>query len=202
MKINFDVDIDMANRDDFLKLINHTPASIEKDERLTKHNTGVYFQDVPFLPMEGYSSIGHKEAEKDEWFKVDFLNNTVYQDVKNEAHLDKLISIEPMWSLLDYEDIVEQLYHINGHFEIVTQYKPTSIEELAMVLAVIRPGKRHLLGRTFTEMADSIWTATLDGSYYFKHSHAIAYASVIVVQLNLLLEQSTIPSVLAETHAS
>lgn len=202
MKINFDVDIDMANRDDFLKLVNHTPASIEKDGKFTKHNTGVYFQDIPFLPMEGYSSIDHKSAEEDEWFKVDFLNNTVYEGVKDETHLDKLISTEPSWSLLEYKEIVEQLYHINSHFDIVDQYKPKSIEELAMVLAVIRPGKRHLLGKSFDEMKDEIWTATSDGSYYFKHAHSISYAAVIVVQMNLLAEQSMVPSVLAETLAS
>ena len=39
MKIDFDVDIDMGNRDDYLKLVNVTPASIEKDGKFTKHNT-------------------------------------------------------------------------------------------------------------------------------------------------------------------
>ena len=46
MKIDFDVDIDMGNRDDFLKLVNVTPASIEKEGKYTKHNTGVYFQNI------------------------------------------------------------------------------------------------------------------------------------------------------------
>ena len=32
MKIDFDVDIDMANRDDFLRLVNHTPASIKQED--------------------------------------------------------------------------------------------------------------------------------------------------------------------------
>jgi len=200
MKINFDVDIDMANRDDFLKLINHTPASIEKDGKFTKHNTGVYFQDIPFFPMEGYSSIDHKQAENEGWFKVDFLNNSVYEGVKDEAHLNKLTNTEPDWSLLDYKEIVEQLYHINNHFDIIDQYKPKCIEELAMVLAVIRPGKRYLLGKSFDEMKDEIWIAT--DNYYFKRSHAIAYSSVIVLQLNLLTEQAMVPSVLAETLAS
>lgn len=197
MKYNFDVDIDMANRDDFLKLINHTPASIEKDGKFTKHNTGVYFQDIPFFPMEGYSSIDHKKAESDGWFKVDFLNNAVYKDVKNEAHLNKLINTEPTWSLLEHREIVEQLYHINSYFDIVDQYKPKSIEELAMVLAIIRPGKKHLIGKSFNEMKDEIWTATTDGSYYFKRSHSFSYAMVIMVQMNLLEEQSKVPFLLA-----
>ena len=78
MKIDFDVDIDMANRDDFLKLIDHTPASIEKDSKFAKHNTGVYFQNIPKFPLQGYSTIDHKQAEQEGWFKVDFLNASVY----------------------------------------------------------------------------------------------------------------------------
>ena len=70
VKIDFDVDIDMANRDDFLKLVNVTPASIEKDGKFTKHNTGVYFQNIPKFPLEGYSTIDHKQAEEEGLDKV------------------------------------------------------------------------------------------------------------------------------------
>ena len=75
MKINFDVDIDMADRDKFLKLVDVIPASIKRDGEYTKHNTGVYFQPIPNFPLEGYSTIDHKEAEELGYFKVDFLNN-------------------------------------------------------------------------------------------------------------------------------
>ena len=33
-KFDFDVDIDMANRDEFLRLVKHTPASIKKDKKI------------------------------------------------------------------------------------------------------------------------------------------------------------------------
>ena len=114
MKIDFDVDIDMGNRDDFLKLVNVTPASIEKEGKYTKHNTGVYFQNISKFPLEGYSTIDHKQAEEDGWFKVDFLNNHIYKDVVDEQHLDKLIATEPMWELLKHQEVVEQLFHINN----------------------------------------------------------------------------------------
>ena len=48
MKIDFDVDIDMSNRDDLLRLIKHTPASICKDNEFTKHNTGIYFNRIKY----------------------------------------------------------------------------------------------------------------------------------------------------------
>ena len=60
MKIDFDVDIDCANRDRVLKHMKHIPASIAKDGKLTKHNSGVYFQNIPTEPLAGYASIDHK----------------------------------------------------------------------------------------------------------------------------------------------
>tara|TARA_B100001564_G_C20549727_1_gene628465 strand:+ start:408 stop:974 length:567 start_codon:yes stop_codon:yes gene_type:complete len=188
MKIDFDVDIDMANRDDFLKLIDHTPASIEKDSKFTKHNTGVYFQNIPKFPLEGYSTIDHKQAEQEGWFKVDFLNASVYTDIKDEAHLNKLVDTEPMWELFQHQEIVEQLFHINNHWDIVRQHLPTSIDQLAMILAIIRPGKRHLVGKSWKEIEADVWVKPEDGSYFFKRSHSYGYALAIIVQLNNICE--------------
>ncbi len=186
MKIDFDVDIDMANRDDFLKLVNVTPASIEKDGKFTKHNTGVYFQNIPKFPLEGYSTIDHKQAEEEGWFKVDFLNNHIYKDIIDEQHLDRLIATEPMWELFEHEEIVEQLFHINNHFEILKQHPPKTIEQLAMILAMIRPGKRHLVGKDWKDIEKDVWVKTDD--YFFKQSHAMGYALAIIVQLNSIVE--------------
>lgn len=188
MKIDFDVDIDMANRDDLLKLINHTPASINKNNEFTKHNTGVYLQNIPFYPVEGYSSIDHKNAEEEGWFKLDVLNNSIYKDVKDEAHLDRLLATEPMWELFEHEEVVEKLFHINNHFDIVKQHLPTSIDQLAMILALIRPGKRYLVGKSWEEIEASVWTKTQNDTYFFKKSHSYSYAVAIIVQLNLLCE--------------
>lgn len=188
MKIDFDVDIDMADRDALLSVLAHTPASICKDGKYTKHNTGVYLQKIPFFPLEGYSAIDHKDAEQQGWFKIDVLNNNVYKDVRDETHLNKLLDTEPMWELLEHAEIVEQLYHINNYADVVKSYKPTSIEQLAMILAIIRPAKRHLMGKTFAEIAQTVWEKPADDEYYFKKAHAIAFASAIVVQLNLLCE--------------
>jgi len=187
MKINFDVDIDMADRDQFLKLVDHIPASIKREEGFDKHNTGVYFQPIPSFPVEGYSTIDHKEAEELGYFKVDFLNNGVYADIESEAHLDRLLAQEPMWELLEHEEIVKQLFHISNHYNIIKQHPPKSVEQLAMILAMIRPGKRYLVGNTWEVIEKEVWEKTDD--YFFKKSHAIGYAMVIVVQLNLLVDK-------------
>jgi len=184
--IDFDIDIDLADRTQLLDIVRHVPASIEKNGKFTKHNTGVYFQSIPVFPLEGYSSIDHKQAEQEGWFKVDFLNNSIYQNVRDEAHLDSLLSTAPMWELFEHEEIVSQLYHINNYAPVLKSYKPTSIEQLAMILAIIRPAKKHLMGKPFGEIEKTVWDKPEDDVYYFKKAHAIAFATAIVVQLNLI----------------
>ena len=138
MNYDFDVDIDLPDRKDILNVLECVPASVLNNGKYTKHNTGVYFQNIPKFPLEGYSTIDHKQAEQDGWFKLDVLNNHVYKEIENEQHLDKLIETEPMWELFQHKEIVDQLFHINKHFDIIQQHLPNSIEQLAMILAMIR----------------------------------------------------------------
>ena len=188
MKIDFDVDIDCANRDRILKHMRHIPACVENHGKKTKHNTGVYFQNIPTDPLAGYAQIDHKIAESQGYFKVDFLNNYIYKDVLDIAHLDRLVDREPMWELLEHREVVEQLYHINRHFDIVSEYKPCNVLELAVILAIIRPAKRHLIGKSFEYIAESVWGKPTNNEYHFKKAHAVAFALAICVQLNLLVE--------------
>lgn len=187
MKIDFDVDIDLPDREQLLRVLPHTPASIvDVEGNYTKHNTGIYLQRIPSLPVDSISAIDYETAETDGWFKIDLLNNHVYKNIVDETQLQQLLDQEPMWSMLEHEEFVRELFHIGNHYEIVNKYKPASIEQLAMILAIIRPGKRYLLGKSWNEIAKEIWTKPLDNSYYFKRSHAIGYATVIAVQMNMI----------------
>lgn len=127
-------------------------------------------------------------AEEHGFFKIDFLNVNVYKDVESNDHLTQLLETEPLWELLENEDFVNQLFHINGHFSVVKTMKPKSIDELAMVLALIRPAKRHLVGKSWDEIRKTVWDKSDNDLYSFKKSHSIAYAHLIVVQMNLLVE--------------
>lgn len=187
-KFDFDVDIDLADRTNILDVVRHVPASIEKSGEFTKHNTGVYFQSVPTFPLEGYSAIDHKQAETQGWFKVDFLNNNIYKGIRDEQHLQQLLDTEPLWELFEHADVTDKLYHVANYSDLLQAYKPTSIEQLAMILAIIRPAKRHLQGLSFEQIAETVWDKPNDDVYYFKKAHAIAFASAIVVQLNKLCE--------------
>jgi len=187
-----DIDIDFADRKQALELIKHIPASIESNGTFKKHNTGVYCHSIPYNPLSDTASIEYKAAEERGYFKIDFLNVNAYTGVRNEEHLVQLMNIEPLWDLLEEKEVCDQLFHINGYHQLLGQLKPTSIVELAMVLAMIRPGKKHLFPickeKGFDAIKDEIWTKTED-SYFFKKAHAISYASVIVVQLNLICER-------------
>lgn len=181
-----DIDIDLKNRDDVLTLLKHIPASITDDK---KHNTGVYFNSIPVNPLTGCSALDYKEAEERRYFKLDLLNVNLYKDIKDEKHLNMLMDKEPMWELLNHKDFVEQLFHIHDHYEIVAKLKPRTVKQLASVLAIIRPSKRYLLNQDWDKINEEVWITPKDNSYYFKKSHAIAYAIAIIVQMNLIVEQ-------------
>ena len=183
-----DIDIDTADRKRILELFDHTTAVIDRKGKILKHNTGVYFHKMPKDPFTGMATIDHKIAEDKGFFKIDILNLGLYKDVKDNEHLTKLMEKEPLWELLDHKDFVDQLFHLNGHSELLKQLKPTSVEHLAATLAIIRPAKRHLQSQNWQAIMKDVWTKPEDDSYYFKKSHAIAYAHAVVVQMNLLCE--------------
>jgi DNA polymerase III alpha subunit len=184
-----DIDIDFADRTKALKHFKHVVASIEDNGAFKKHNTGIYCTSVPHNPLTGLSTIDYKEAEDRGYFKIDFLNVSVYEGVKDRQHLKQLMETEPLWDLLEQDDFTNLLFHVNGHGYLMRQMKPQSIEQLAMCLAMIRPAKRHLIGKTWNEIGMEIWTKPDNEEYYFKKAHAVAYAHVVVVQMNLICEK-------------
>ena len=186
MKFNFDVDIDFANRDDILKHIKHIPAAMRNINPIRKHATGVHISDVPYDPINDMAAIDYTEAEKRGYFKLDLLNVHVYEQVRNEQHLVELMR-EPDWKKLEDSKFVEKLIHLNNQFyNLKKMPEPVnSIPRLAMLLAVIRPAKKHLIGLPWSEVAKTVWDKGSDG-YQFKRAHAVGYAHLVVVHMNLL----------------
>lgn len=202
-----DIDIDLGDREQILKLIQHTPASIyregmpitilqdgemitiQRDGEMIKHNTGVYVNPIPADPFTGYSNIDYETAEDLGYIKLDLLNVHVYQQIRDEQHLEELIDREPLWEMLRHREFVEQVIHINNHFDTVQKHFPDTLDKLAMILAIIRPSKRHLIGRSWREINEQIWEKPAEG-YYFKKAHAYGYAQLVWVHMNLLTEVS------------
>lgn len=189
MKYDFDIDIDMADRHQLLEKIPHIVASIARGDKVETHNTGVYLQDIPADPLSGMSNVDHKTAQELGYFKIDFLNVSIYDDIESEEELIELMEMEPLWELLEYNEVVEQLFHISKYVWLMEKYKPKSIEDLAMLLAVIRPSKRHLSNYNWDKIRREVWIKPTDGTYHFKKSHAISYAMAVVVQLNKLTKE-------------
>lgn len=188
MKFKSDIDIDFANRDQILSVLKATPASIIRDGKLTKHNTGVYLTDIPVDPFTGQASLDHHAAEDLGYVKLDFLNVNLYNQVRDEAHLTELMNAEPDWAKLYEREFCAQLIHIGAHYDTMIKMPEAvnSIPRMAMLLSVIRPAKRHLIGEPWAKVAETVWEKPADDSYYFKKSHAIAYAHLVVVHMNLL----------------
>ena len=180
-----DIDIDFADRDVILDKIDHRVAKLDTGK---KHNTGVYVTECPHNPVDNLSTIDYKSAEERGYFKLDFLNVSIYKDIKDETHLMNLMRKEPLWELLEHKDFVDQVFHLSGHDKLLKQLRPTSVEQLAATLAIIRPAKRHLASENWTTIMKEVWVKPKDGEYYFKKAHAVSYAMACVVHMNLICE--------------
>ena len=181
-----DIDIDFSSRDQILALLKHRVAKLPTGK---KHNTGVYVTEIPHNPIDNLSTIEHKEADERGYFKLDFLNVSIYKDVRNEAHLQELMNKEPLWQLLEHKEFSDQVFHLSGQSSLLKQLKPQSVEQLAATLAIIRPAKRHLANESWETIMKEVWTKPTDDSYYFKKAHSLSYAFAVIVHMNLLCEQ-------------
>lgn len=183
-----DIDIDSADREQILKLIQHVPASIKRNNQLVKHNTGVHVTKIPVDPLSGLSSVDYVTAEQLGYIKLDLLNVNVYEQVQNSKHLDQLLNTEPNWQRLNNRDFFEQVIHINNHYDTMKKMpEPVdSVPRMAMFLAIIRPAKRHLIGLPWKAVAETVWEKPSGDVYYFKKAHSVSYAHLVKIHMNLL----------------
>jgi len=191
MKFRSDIDIDFPDREAALQHLKHHPAGIVRDGKLIPHNTGIYVTDIPTDPFTGIASIDYQVAEELGYVKLDFLNVSLYTQIKSEQHLQALMTKEPEWDRLYDPEFCSQLIHIGNHYDLLIKCPEAvnSIPRMAMFLALIRPGKRNLVGRTWAEIARTVWDADPDSGYHYKKAHAISYAHLVAVHMNLICEQ-------------
>jgi hypothetical protein len=187
VKFSSDIDIDVGDRDIALQHITQVPACIVNTAGTSKHASGIYPTKIPTNPITGTASLDYRVAEDRGYVKLDILNVNLYKHVKNEEDLISLMA-EPDWCKLTDRNFFEKLIHVNRHFDTMLKMPEpiNSIPRLAMFLAIIRPAKRHLIGKTWAEVAKTIWDKSADGEYAFKKSHSVGYAHLVVVNINLL----------------
>lgn len=138
--------------------------------------------------MTGFSAIPYSEAEELGYLKVDFLHVSAYNGFKSRDEIEKYMLIEPDWSLLQLQSTWPKLFQLSKHGDLLTALKPRTIQELADCMALIRPGKKTLIGlysKAKTQARMALYAKDENG-YSFKKSHAYAYAYVVWLQLHLI----------------
>lgn len=184
-----DIDLDLPTTFDPSDIFDITKASMIKDGKLVKHPAGAYFQNIPIDNITNLSAIPYKQAEELGYFKFDFLHLSVLDIFDSKEEIRALLEVEPDWELLQEQYVVEKLFQIHKHFDILVEIHPTSVVTLADAIALIRPAKRKLLYAYIKKpdlIRPQLYTKPDNKQYYFKRSHAIAYALTIVLQLHLI----------------
>lgn len=184
---DFDVDIDVrphTKKEDY-----GVRAMIFNEERqdVQPHPSGFYINTtIPVDKMTGFAAIPYKEAAEKGFVKVDLLTNTAYSQFNNKQEVLDCLHREPDWGKLLDEEFIQNLPHVANHGEVLREVQPRSMLELAEVLALIRPGKLHLYDVYLEDKEKArknLWRKPKEG-VYFKKSHALAYAAMIVCVMN------------------
>lgn len=194
-----DVDIDVKHRDAAVDLFSTAivASQIDQHSDLVRHKNGLYFQGIPQDPITKLAAFPYDLAEKLGYYKIDFLPYHIYDMVENNAELDELLRIAEHpgfpweWFLderfYENEDTRLQLTQLARHHHLCQMYPPHSVQDVAILNALIRPRKRYLVGRPWDEVVQKVWEKRDDETgYFFKKSHAVAFALAILVHMQLI----------------
>ena len=182
-----DIDIDFADRDLILKLIRHTPARQVVQGQVRRHNSGVYVTDIPQDPINACAAIDYEQAEQRGYFKIDFLNMNVYKLVQGPKHYQEMLAATPPWDRL-WQDTnwSKQLVHVGNYTDLLKNMRPSTIPQMAAFISIIRPGKAHLQNQSWADVFATVWDGDDSQGYTFKKSHAVSYAALVALHMNLL----------------
>jgi hypothetical protein len=187
MVMSADIDIDFANRTSILNLITHIPARQVVDGQVRRHNSGVYVTNIPKDPVNQCAAIDYETAEQRGYFKIDFLNMSVYQLVQSPEHYQQMLDATPPWSRL-WQDTewASQLVHVGNYTDLLNKMRPDSIPRMAAFISIIRPGKAHLQNQSWDQVFAEVWDGNSSRGYTFKKAHAISYAALVALHMNLI----------------
>lgn len=182
-----DIDIDMPDRAKVLELIKHTSARQIVNGKIKKHNSGIYVTDIPQDVVNACAAIDYETAEQRGYFKIDLLNMSVYNLVHSPEHYEQMLNTIPPWSRLWTDGPwASQLVHVGNYTDLLRIMKPDSIPRMAAFISIIRPGKAHLQRRPWAEVFAEVWDGDESQGYTFKKSHAVSYAALVCLHMNLL----------------
>jgi len=171
------------------------------------HPAGVYFyKSIP--AYQDLAVIDYKSMEKNHFQKIDILNNSYLDDISSDELIQYIHLIENeniQWSTLwEYDEP----YQLSKYPGILREFKVSSVNDIAIILALIRPGsvanydkmKNYIhtdkLLKKKSEEAQKILRETYgipvfdeqfkelgrdDGKYRYKKPHSIGYAYVLLI---------------------
>lgn len=183
-----DIDIDISPKTKIGEIFNWCRASLVKEGVLQPHPCGYYPQNIARDKISGLAATPYADAEDRGYYKLDFLNLHVYQHFTSREEIELLLKEEPDWGLLLLPSVQEKLFQLGKHAELLNDLRPRGTDELADVMALIRPGKKILLNLYKKDRAATrkmLYVAD-DTGYTFKRAHSYAYALVVVLQLHLV----------------
>ena len=67
--------------------------------------------------------------------------------------------------------------------------EPDNIQRMAAFISIIRPGKAHLQRKPWEDVFATVWDGDDSAGFVFKKSHAVCYAKLVALHINLLCEQ-------------
>jgi hypothetical protein len=182
-----DIDIDLADREQLLKLIQVIPAQQVIQNQVRRHNSGVYPTNVPYDPVNACASISYEAAEQLGYFKIDLLNMSVYQLIQSPDHYQRLLLQDPPWARLWNDPVwAKNLAHVGNYTDLLNKMRPDSIVRMAAFISIIRPGKAHLQSQPWDQVFASVWDNDDSKGFIFKKSHAVSYAALVSLHMNLL----------------
>ena len=182
-----DIDLDLADREQLLQLIQATPARQLHQGQVRRHNSGVYVTDIPYDPVNACAAIDYEQAEQLGYFKIDLLNMSVYQLIKNPEHYQKMLDQEPNWPRLWTDSgWAKQLVHVGNYTALLETMRPDSVPRMAAFISIIRPGKAHLQNKPWAEVFETVWDGDDSRGFVFKKAHALGYSKLVALHMTLL----------------
>lgn len=183
-----DIDIDVPDRELVLKLISYTAARQSNGRR---HNSGIYVTDIPQDRVNQCAALDYEIAEQRGYFKIDLLNMGVYQLINGPEHYEQLLATEPDWSRLWTDpEWANQLVHVGQYTELLKEMQPDSIPRMAAFISIIRPGKAHLQHCSWDRVFAEVWDGDSSRGFIFKKAHAIGYAKLVALHMNILSQDA------------
>ena len=203
-----DLDLDIPTSKSELIRNGLTKASILTEKgTYQNHPAGVYlYAAVP--EFEGTAVIDYKTMEEKEYQKIDILNNSCLDGITNKEMIRFIGLIEQ--EDIDWEELwrYTEPYQLGKYPGILREFKVSSVLDLAIILALIRPGsvsnydkmkafihtdkllvkktedKQKILRETygipiFAEQFKEL--GINDGKYRYKKPHSIGYAYVLLI---------------------